>query len=91
MPEANRHRLMHRQVWVSSMACVERRLPSTPRYWLLKQRCKAYYKGLVADYDLANGDVAGAVRGYWQCLAWWPIKFGAWKGLSRALQRKMIR
>ncbi|MEK7684054.1 MAG: glycosyltransferase [Verrucomicrobiota bacterium] len=91
MHDANRHRPMHRQVWVSSMACVERRLPSTPRYWLLKQRCKAYYKGLVADYDLANGDVAGAVRGYWQCLAWWPIKFGAWKGLSRALQRKMIR
>ncbi len=85
MHDGNRHRPQHRLVWLSSLACVRRRLSNAPRYWLLKQRAKAYYRNLVADYDRETGDRANAIRGYVQSILWWPIKLGAWKGLARAL------
>ncbi len=81
MHDANRHRPLHRQVWASSLVCVARRLPSTPRYWFLKRRALAYYRGLMAGHDLAHERCGLALRGYLRSLLWWPIKLGAWRGL----------
>ncbi len=87
MHDANRHRPLHRRVWASSLVCVERRLPSTPRHWLLKRRVLAYYRGLMAGHDLEQRLYAQAIRGYLRSLLWWPIKIGAWRGLFQASAR----
>ena len=91
MHDTNRHRPLHRQVWASSLVCVERRLPSNSRYWLLKRRVKAYYRGLMAGYDLTQHQSASAIRGFILSLLWWPIKLGAWRGLFQACTQCVLR
>ncbi len=91
MHDANRHRPLHRRVWASSLVCVERRLPSRPSIWLLKRRVKAYYRGLMAGYDLTQHQSAAAIRGFIRSLLWWPIKLGAWRGLFQACAQYVRR
>lgn len=85
MHRTNRHRDVQRKMFESRIECVEQRLAARPEYWLLKRRTKACFCGLVADIDLRHRQYRSAVLGYLRCLAWYPVKLGAWKGLLNCL------
>ena len=87
MHAGNRHRPQQRKAWEFSIACLDRCLGLHPRHLLLRQRAKAYFRGLMADEDLERGEARAALGGYLQSLAWWPVKLGAWKGLLRTAAR----
>lgn len=81
----NRHRANQRLVWEQSLNCLQRRLSGRAGHALLRRRACAYFLGLVADDDARQGRREKARQKYLQCLAWWPVKLGAWKGLWRCL------
>ncbi|HSH94769.1 MAG TPA: glycosyltransferase family 2 protein [Roseimicrobium sp.] len=85
MHDDNRHRPQQRGVWECHRDAADKRLAEAGEA-LLRLRVMAYFEGLVADLDLKEGNVAGARARYLQCLRWWPVKLGAWKGLLRCLK-----
>lgn len=88
MHGGNRHRGDQRRVWEQSLGCVRRRLMGRPGAALLRRRASAYFLGLMADTDARLGEWEKARREYLQCLAWWPVKLGAWRGLLRTLAKR---
>ncbi len=80
----NRHRANQRLVWEQAVGCLLRHLSGRAGADWLRRRACAYFLGLVADEDLRQGQASLARANYFQCLRWWPIKVGAWKGLARS-------
>lgn len=86
MHEGNRHRANQALVWEQAMGCLQRHLTGQPGTGTLRRQACAYFLGLVADDDLRQNRAASARKKYLQCLAWWPVKLGAWKGLLRTFR-----
>jgi glycosyltransferase involved in cell wall biosynthesis len=84
MHGGNRHRTKLREIWACQCDSAARHL-ERPGTRLLRRRVMAYFQGRIAGSLLEEGLRPAAARHYATCLALWPVKLGAWRGLVQCL------